>query len=208
MVRKGFWVRLSRLADCLVVIVALIWLFILTCVALVFGWDMTKSELSGWMQTLGSLMGLAIAVWLPWRESLRRREGQLAKERAYARRLFYAAYEIWGQISGLFNELEFVRNYDREVSSAIFERFLARLNSSFDDDPHPDRVKLVHELRQNLPGLLGYLKHGASDENSGGKRIFELRGYYCGVCRNCWDHLANLEAVLPPDERTVRPVDF
>lgn len=163
---------------------------------------------ASWVQAIGSLVGLGIAIWLPWQETQRRRKEDLARERAYARRLFYAAYEIWGQIAGLFNDLELIRNYDREVSTAIFERILSRLNSSFDNDPHPDRATLVHELRQNLPGLLGYLKHGASDENSGGKKIFELRGYYGKVCKNCWEHLAKLEADLPTDERTVRPVDF
>ncbi|WP_395504689.1 hypothetical protein [Ectopseudomonas hydrolytica] len=163
---------------------------------------------ASWVQTFGSLVGLGIAIWLPWQDSKRRHKEELARERGYARRLFYAAYEICGQIAGLFDELELIRNYDREVSSAIFERILSRLNSSFDDDPHPDRVALVHELRQNLPGLLGYLKHGARDENSGGKKIFQLRGYYRQVCNNCWSHLAQLEADLPPAERTMRPVDF
>lgn len=166
------------------------------------------NEWPSWIQAIGSLVALGIAIWLPWLESKRRRHEDLAKDRAHARRLFYAAYEIWGQVAGLFNELQLIRNYDREVAMAVFERILNRLNSSFDDDPHPERVVLVHDLRQNLPGLLGYLKNGASDENAGGARIFKLKGYYEDVCKDCWKHLADVEKDLSDAEKTVRPKDF
>ncbi|MCY1545124.1 hypothetical protein D9M68_810500 [compost metagenome] len=159
--------------------------------------------MSGWLQAVGSFIALGVAVWVPQREINRRNRDDLKKDIGLGRRLYYSAYEISRHVDSLFNAFE-LPDYRADESLEVFRGLYARLLKSFDDDHDPDRVKLSHELRQNLPSLIANLRIYADQQAEGYAKFHKAMDVYRALMLKSWEQLENLERDLPASERTSR----
>lgn len=167
----------------------------------VSSWSWGSSNASGWVQAAGSLLALAIALWLPWRENKRRELDESYKAIGLARRLYYAAYELSATTANMFQGRVYI-GYEPGPNIEMFSRFLVRLNTTFDDDHDPTRVKLTHELRQNLPPLIAYLNEYRERQDAGEERFRWYANYYDSAVGRCWAHLCEMEACLAEKARS------
>ncbi len=176
------------------VVLPLLWLWTLP-------WDSPNAP--SWVQAVGSVVAIAIAVWLPWHERNRRHAEEFKREIGLWRRLYYAAFEISGHVDSLFNEFGVLR-YRLDESIAIFTGLYERLSYSFDDDLEPARVKLAHELRQNLPPLIANLRVFANKQQEGSGELSSAQVYYRESVRRSWQQLVEAEQSLPANLKTPR----
>ncbi|QEY64961.1 hypothetical protein FXN65_23940 [Metapseudomonas lalkuanensis] len=176
------------------VVLPLLWLWTLP-------WDSPNAP--SWVQAVGSVSAIAVAVWLPWHERNRRQAEEFKREIGLGRRLYYAAFEISGHVDSLFNEFGALR-YRPDESVTIFTGLYERFIHSFDDDLDPARVKLTHELRQNLPLLIANLRVFASKQQEGSSELSAAQVYYREAVRLSWQQLVEAEQSLPSNQRTPR----
>ncbi|WP_156957996.1 hypothetical protein [Pseudomonas knackmussii] len=167
----------------------------------VFSWPWSSSNASGWVQAVGSLIGLGIALWLPWREGRRRESDDFRKNLGLTRRLYYTAHEINGRLEFMFPSGIF-KGFDARSDIESMSRVLVRLNTTFDDDHDPRRVALTHQLRQNLPAVIANLDKFSSKQGDGEEALRQLWGYYKRNVELCWKEIVKLEQGLPANERT------
>ena len=134
---------------------------------LLAGFFSRPADWAGWVQAIGLLVGILVAVAIP--SIQRRQEAEVAhglrKEReiGYARRMQYLCGEL-SELQGRINlNLLHLRATDRHRLQHTLQDYLHRLFESHKQDLNDDRVVLAHELRQVANDLIDELESGRTD---------------------------------------------
>ncbi|MGY2171880.1 hypothetical protein [Pseudomonas gingeri] len=121
----------------------------------------------GWIQAVGLIVGLMVAIAVPaiQRKQAFQAERRQLRERevGYARRLHYFGLEILELLARITASLAHLRATDRHRYQRILEDFLQRLFESHKHDLNDDRIVIIHELRKVAYALSDELESGRSD---------------------------------------------
>lgn len=125
------------------------------------------ADWAGWVQAIGLIVGIMVAVAVP--SIQRRQEAEVARaerrerEVGYARRMQYLCGEL-SELQGRINlNLLHLRATDRHRLQNNLQDYLHRLFESHKHDLNDDRVVLAHELRQVANDLIDELESGRTD---------------------------------------------
>jgi hypothetical protein len=134
---------------------------------LAIGLFVRSSDWAGWVQAIGLIVGLMIAVTVPAiqkRQDLALQRKQLRdRETGYARRMQYLCGELNELLAKITVNLVHLRAADRHRLQRTLEDYLHRLFESHKLDQNDDRVVIAHELRLVANDLSEELESGRSD---------------------------------------------
>ncbi|MFJ3485203.1 hypothetical protein ACIPL1_17700 [Pseudomonas sp. NPDC090202] len=134
---------------------------------LVTGLFAKPSDWAGWIQAIGLIVGLAIAVAVPAVQKRQemdvRRKEVRDRETGYARRMQYLCGELNELLAKITVNLVHLRAADRHRLQRTLEDYLHRLFESHKLDQNDDRVVIAHELRLVANDLIEELESGRSD---------------------------------------------
>ncbi|RMP49379.1 hypothetical protein ALQ21_03170 [Pseudomonas savastanoi pv. glycinea] len=156
---KGF---VSKDYAVLVIIASLVVILLLGV-----GFTSRPSDWAGWMQAIGLIVGLMVAVAVPAiqrkQEAEQARKQVRDREVGYARRMQYLCGEL-SELQGRISlNLTHLRANDRHSLKYTLQDYLHRLFESHKQDLNDDRVVLAHELRQVANDLIDELDSGRTD---------------------------------------------
>ncbi|RJX82665.1 hypothetical protein [Pseudomonas sp. LS-2] len=156
---KGF---ISKDYAALVVVAAIV-----AVLLLVTGLFVKPSDWAGWIQAIGLMVGLMIAISVP---AIQRRQDQIAqqkevraRETGYSRRMQYLCGELNEMLAKITVNLVHLRASDRHRLQRTLEDYLHRLFESHKLDQNDDRVVIAHELRLVANDMIEELESGRSD---------------------------------------------
>ncbi|RMS12946.1 hypothetical protein ALP72_100517 [Pseudomonas coronafaciens pv. coronafaciens] len=131
------------------------------------GFTSRPSDWAGWMQAIGLIVGLMVAITVPAIQ--RKQDAELAhkqlrdREVGYARRMQYLCGEL-SELQGRISlNLAHLRASDRHSLKFTLQDYLHRLFESHKQDLNDDRVVLAYELRQVANDLIDELDSGRND---------------------------------------------
>ncbi|HEY0290197.1 MAG TPA: hypothetical protein VGC62_24845 [Pseudomonas sp.] len=134
---------------------------------LVAGFFVRPTNWAGWIQAIGLIVGLMMAVAVPAiqnRQNLAAQQKLLReRETGYARRLQYLCAELNELLTRVTVNLVHLRAADRHRLQRTLEDYLHRLFESHKLDQNDDRVVIAHELRLVANELTEELESGRSD---------------------------------------------
>lgn len=134
---------------------------------LVAGLFVRPSDWAGWVQAIGLIVGLMMAITVPAiqrRQDLAAQQKQVRdRETGYARRMQYLCGELNELLAKITVNLVHLRAADRHRLQRTLEDYLHRLFESHKLDQNDDRVVIAHELRQVANDLIEELESGRSD---------------------------------------------
>ncbi|WP_296256341.1 MULTISPECIES: hypothetical protein [unclassified Pseudomonas] len=140
---------------------------IVALLLLVAGLFVRPSDWAGWIQALGLIVGLMIAIAVPAiqrRQDLALQHKQLRdRETGYARRIQYLCGELSELLARISVNLLHLRAADRHRLQRVLEDYLHRLFESHKLDQNDDRVVIAHELRLVANEMIEELESGRSD---------------------------------------------
>lgn len=130
------------------------------------GW--LPPDASGWVQAIGSILAIAVAIGVAYnshRMTLKLRSAEDdAKERGYAARLFMLIWEAkraaWQMVdqSSKFRSSGSHRPTIRQKEVDFVRRIMERAMRNLDDDLNADRHLIAGRLRFNLSVLIGVME--------------------------------------------------
>jgi len=125
------------------------------------------SDWAGWIQAIGLVVGLMMAVGIP---AIQKKQEATAQHRqlrereiGFARRMQYLCAELHELMSRINANLIHLRATDRHRLQHNLQDFLHRLFESHQQDLNDDRVVIAHELRQVVNELVDELESGRAD---------------------------------------------
>lgn len=147
---------------------ALVFAAAIVAVLLLFtGLFVKPSDWAGWIQAIGLIVGLMMAVTVPAiqrRQDLPAQQKQIRdRETGYARRMQYLCAELNELLGKITVNLVHLRATDRHRLQRTLEDYLHRLFESHKLDQNDDRVVIAHELRLIANELIDELETGRSD---------------------------------------------
>ncbi|MDH0744762.1 hypothetical protein N5D61_00150 [Pseudomonas sp. GD03842] len=148
---------------------------------LVVGLFARPSDWAGWIQAIGLIVGLIMAIAIPAiqrRQELAFQQKQVRdRETGYARRMQYLCGELNELLAKITVNLVHLRAADRHRLQRGLDDYLHRLFESHKLDQNDDRVVIAHELRLVANDLIEELESGRSDRvvlNALEKRLQKL----------------------------------
>ena len=145
------------------------------------------SDWAGWIQAIGLIVGLMMAVTVPAiqkRQDLALQQKKLRdRETGYARRMQYLCSELNDLLARISVNLMHLRAADRHRLQRTLIDYLHRLFESHKLDQNDDRVVIAHELRLVANDMIEELESGRSDRvvlNALEKRLQKV-AYRCQV---------------------------
>lgn len=140
---------------------------IVAVLLLVAGLLVKPSDWAGWIQAIGLIVGLMLAVAVPGiqrREDLAAQHRQVRdRETGYARRMQYLCGELNELLARITVNLLHLRASDRHRLQRTLEDYLHRLFESHKRDQNDDRVVIAHELRLVANEMIEELESGRAD---------------------------------------------
>lgn len=134
---------------------------------LVAGLFVRPSDWAGWIQAIGLIVGLMMAIAVPAiqkRQDLALLLKQVRdRETGYARRMQYLCGELNELLAKITVNLVHLRAADRHRLQRTLEDYLHRLFESYKLDQNDDRVVIAHELRLVANEMIEELESGRSD---------------------------------------------
>lgn len=125
------------------------------------------ADWAGWIQAIGLIVGLMVAIAVPGiqkKQDAASQHKQLReREVGYARRLQYLCSELNELLTKISVNLIHLRATDRHRLQHTLQDFLHRLFESHKRDLNDDRVVIAHELRQAVNELVDELESGRAD---------------------------------------------
>ncbi|MEQ7921997.1 hypothetical protein ABQX22_22575 [Xanthomonas sp. WHRI 1810A] len=125
------------------------------------------SDWAGWIQAIGLIVGLMMAVAVPAIQNARHLAAQQKlvrdRETGYARRLQYLCGELNEILARITVNLVHLRAADRYRLQRTLVDYLHRLFESHKLDQNDDRIVIAHELRLVANELADELESGRSD---------------------------------------------
>jgi len=144
-----------------------IWAGVVAVLLLAFAFFPKSADWYGWIQAVGLIVGLMVAIAVPAiqrRQEFAVQRKQLRdRELGYARRLHYFAVELVEMLGRIGANLVHLRATDRHRCQRTLEDFLHRLFESHKHDLNDDRIVIIHELRNLANGLIDELESGRTD---------------------------------------------
>lgn len=131
------------------------------------GFFSRPADWAGWVQAIGLIVGIMVAVAVP--SIQRKQEAELARterrerEVGFARRMQYLCAELCELQARINLNLVHLRATDRHRLQHTLQDYLHRLFESHKQDLNDDRVVLAHELRQIAGDLIDELESGRTD---------------------------------------------
>lgn len=131
------------------------------------GFFSRPADWAGWVQAIGLIVGIMVAVAVP--SIQRKQEAELARterrerEVGFARRMQYLCAELSELQARINLNLVHLRATDRHRLQHTLQDYLHRLFESHKQDLNDDRVVLAHELRQIAGDLIDELESGRTD---------------------------------------------
>jgi hypothetical protein len=140
---------------------------IVAVLLLVAGLFVRPSDWAGWIQAIGLIVGLMLAIAVPAiqkRQDLALQRKQLRdRETGYARRIQYLCGELNELLAKIAVNLMHLRAADRHRLQRTLDDYLHRLFESHKLDQNDDRVVIAHELRLVANDMIEELESGRSD---------------------------------------------
>jgi hypothetical protein len=140
---------------------------VMVVLLLIAGLFAKASDWAGWVQAIGLIVGLMMAVAVP---AIQQRQNQAAQrkqvrdgETGYARRMQYLCGELNELLAKTTVNLLHLRAADRHRLQRTLEDYLHRLFESHKLDQNEDRVVIAHELRLVANDMIEELESGRSD---------------------------------------------
>lgn len=131
------------------------------------GLAVRPSDWAGWIQAIGLIVGLLMAISVP---AIQQRQARAAQEKqhrerdiGYARRMQYLCAELTDQVQRISVNLLHLRASDRHRLQRMLDDYLHRLFESHKHDQNDDRVLIAYELRLVGHELIEELESGRSD---------------------------------------------
>jgi hypothetical protein len=156
---KGF---ISKDYVALVVVAAVVAVLLLGV-----GFFQKSADWAGWIQAVGLIVGLMVAIAVPGiqksQEAKSQHKQMREREVGYARRLQYLCGELNELLAKISMNLIHLRATDRHRLQHTLQDFLHRLFESHKHDLNDDRVVIAHELRQVVNELVDELESGRAD---------------------------------------------
>jgi hypothetical protein len=125
------------------------------------------ADWAGWIQAIGLIIGLMVAIAVPAiqkRQDAQNQHKQLRdREIGYARRMHYLCNELNDLLAKITLNLNHLRATDRHRLQHTLQDFMHRLFESHKNDLNDDRVVIAHEVRQVVNELVDELESGRSD---------------------------------------------
>lgn len=143
------------------------WAAVVAVALLGFAFFPKSADWFGWIQAVGLIVGLMVAVVVPAiqrkQEFQARRKQLQEQEVGYARRLQYLHLELLEMLVRIGANLAHLRATDRHRCQRTLEEFLQRLFQSHTHDLNDDRIVIAHELRKVVNDLMDELESGRND---------------------------------------------
>ena len=140
---------------------------IIAVLLLVAGMFVRPSDWAGWIQAIGLIVGLMMAIAVPAiqkRQDFAFQQKQVRdRETGYARRIQYLCGELNEVLARISVNLMHLRAADRHRLQRMLEDYLGRLFESHKLDQNDDRVVIAHELRLVANEMIEELESGRSD---------------------------------------------
>jgi hypothetical protein len=140
---------------------------VIAVLLLVAGLFVRPANWAGWIQAIGLIVGLMMAVAIPAiqkREDLAARQKVVReRETGYARRVQYLCGELNEMLAKISVNLLHLRAADRHRLQRTLEDYLHRLFESHKLDQNDDRIVIAYELRLVANELIEELESGRSD---------------------------------------------
>ncbi|MGV8920668.1 MAG: hypothetical protein ACOH2R_23245 [Pseudomonas sp.] len=131
------------------------------------GLFLKSADWAGWIQAVGLVVGLMLAVAIPAiqknQDAANERKQVREREIGYARRMQYFCGELNELLAKINVNLIHLRATDRHRLQHTLQDFLHRLFESHKRDLNDDRVVIAHEMRQVVNELVDELESGRSD---------------------------------------------
>jgi hypothetical protein len=131
------------------------------------GFLVRPSDWAGWIQAIGLIVGLMMAVGVPAIQNSQnlaaRQKLQRDRETGYAHRLQYLCGELNELLARVTVNLLHLRATDRHRVQRTIDDYLHRLFESHKLDQNDERVVIAHELRLVANDLSDELESGRSD---------------------------------------------
>jgi len=144
-----------------------VWAGMVAVLLLGFAFFPKSADWYGWIQAVGLVVGLMVAISVPAiqrkQEFQEQRKQRRERDVGYARRLHYFGIELLDLLGRISASLAHLRATDRHRCQRTLEDFLHRLFESHKHDLNDDRIVISHELRQVTQALIDELESGRSD---------------------------------------------
>ncbi|WP_397448724.1 hypothetical protein [Pseudomonas sp. NA-150] len=131
------------------------------------GLFLKSADWAGWIQAVGLVVGLMLAVAIPAiqrkQDAANQHKHVREREISYARRMQYLCGELNELLAKINVNLIHLRATDRHRLQHTLQDFLHRLFESHKRDLNDDRVVIAHEMRQVVNELVDELESGRSD---------------------------------------------
>lgn len=125
------------------------------------------ADWAGWIQAIGLIVGLMMAVAVPAIQNAQNQAAQQKlvrdRETGYARRIQYLCGELNETLAKVMINLVHLRAADRHRLQRTLEDYLHRLFESHKLDQNDDRIVIAHELRLVANDLADEMESGRSD---------------------------------------------
>jgi hypothetical protein len=144
-----------------------VWAGMVAVLLLAFAFFPKSADWYGWIQAVGLIVGLMVAIAVP---AIQRRQ-EFAAQRAqlrehnvgYGRRLHYFTLELLELLGRIGANLAHLRATDRHRCQRNIEDFLHRVFESHKHDVNDERIVIIHDLRHLAQTLADELESGRSD---------------------------------------------
>ncbi|WP_268796665.1 hypothetical protein [Pseudomonas huanghezhanensis] len=131
------------------------------------GFLVRPTDWAGWIQAIGLVVGLMMAVSVPAIQNGQNLAAQQKvlrdRETGYARRIQYLCGELNEILAKVMVNLQHLRATDRHRVQRTLDDYLHRLFESHKLDQNDDRVVIAHELRLVAYDLADEIESGRSD---------------------------------------------
>jgi len=125
------------------------------------------TDWAGWIQAIGLVVGLMMAVCIPAiqkkQEAAIQHKQMREREIGFSRRMQYLGAELHELLTKINVNLVHLRATDRHRLQHTLQDYLHRLFESHQQDLNDDRVVIAHELRQVVNELVDELESGRAD---------------------------------------------
>ncbi|WP_297831932.1 hypothetical protein [Pseudomonas sp.] len=126
-----------------------------------------SADWAGWIQAMGLIVGLMVAVAIPAiqkkQDATVQHKHLREREIGFSRRMQYLCAELNELLSKVSVNLVHLRATDRHRLQHTLQDYLHRLFESHREDLNDDRVVIAHELRQVVNELVDELESGRAD---------------------------------------------